>query len=308
MCGEAYLQSSRIAEQCEPLAPITDPVQTRLGVTTAENMPGAACPGWYINREPFLDVIRMHRASVNNIGASTARVETGLRPVSSAATQLPELYEGSKACWDEALSHGEKHGYRNAQVTVLAPTGTIGFMMDCDTTGIEPDLALIKYKKLVGGGMIKIVNQTVPSALFKLGYAPDQVNNIVSYIDATGTIEGAPGVKDEHLPVFDCSFKPQKGTRSIHYMGHVKMMAAAQPFISGAISKTVNLPENAVVEDIMEAYLQSWKLGLKAVAIYRDGSKKAQPLMAASSKDEAARRGTRGEKEFLTPEAAAFAK
>ncbi|MGH9566269.1 MAG: vitamin B12-dependent ribonucleotide reductase, partial [Candidatus Angelobacter sp.] len=179
---------------------------------------------------------------------------------------------------------------------VLAPTGTIGFMMDCDTTGIEPDLALIKYKKLVGGGMIKIVNNTVPLALWKLGYSGDQVNSIVSYIDSTGTIEGAPGVRDEHLPVFDCSFKPQKGTRSIAYMGHVKMMAAAQPFISGAISKTVNLPENATVEDIMDAYIQSWKLGLKAVAIYRDGSKKAQPLMAAAKKEEAARRGTRGEK------------
>jgi ribonucleoside-diphosphate reductase alpha chain len=171
-------------------------------------------------------------------------------------------------------------------------------MMDCDTTGVEPDLALVKYKKLVGGGMIKIVNQTVPSALWKLGYTPDQVNSIVSYIDSTGTIEGAPGIKDEHLPVFDCSFKPQKGTRSIHYMGHVMMMAATQPFISGAISKTVNLPEAATVEDITEAYLQSWKLGLKAVAIYRDGSKKAQPLMAASTRDEAAKRGTRGEKDI----------
>ena len=155
------------------------------------------------------------------------------------------LYEASKACWDEALAHGEKHGYRNSQVTVLAPTGTIGFMMDCDTTGIEPDLALMKYKKLVGGGMIKIVNNTVPAALFKLGYTHEQTDAIVSYIDATGTIEGAPHVKDEHLAVFDCSFKPSKGTRSIHYMGHLKMMAAAQPFISGAISKTVNLPENA---------------------------------------------------------------
>ncbi len=150
------------------------------------------------------------------------------------------------SCWDEALAHGEKHGYRNSQVTVLAPTGTIGFMMDCDTTGIEPDLALVKYKKLVGGGMIKIVNNTVPAALFKLGYTSDQINAIVSYIDATGTIEGAPHIKEEHLPVFDCSFKPAKGTRSIHYMGHLMMMAATQPFISGAISKTVNLPENAI--------------------------------------------------------------
>jgi ribonucleoside-diphosphate reductase alpha chain len=286
MCGEAYLQSSRIAEQCEPLAPITGPVQTRLGVTIAEAMPGAACPGWYINREPFLDVIRMHRASVNNIGG--ARVGTGAWPVqaerSSAAAQLSELIDASKACWDEALAHGEKHGYRNSQVTVLAPTGTIGFMMDCDTTGIEPDLALIKYKKLVGGGMIKIVNNTVPGALFKLGYTHEQTDAIVSYIDATGTIEGAPHVKDEHLSVFDCSFKPSKGTRSIHYMGHLKMMAAAQPFISGAISKTVNLPNAAAVDDISEAYIQAWKLGLKAVAVYRDGCKQSQPLSAAGSK------------------------
>ena len=167
---------------------------------------------------------------------------------------------------------------------MLAPTGTIGFMMDCDTTGIEPDLALVKYKKLVGGGMIKIVNNTVPTALFKLGYTHEQADAIVSYIDATGTIEGAPHIKDEHLAVFDCSFKPAKGTRSIHYMGHLKMMAATQPFISGAISKTVNLPENATVEDIMEAYFQAWKLGLKAVAVYRDGCKKSQPLSAAGTK------------------------
>jgi len=269
MCGEAYLQSSKIAEQCQPLTPATDTVATRLGITEASNMPGGACPGWYINREPFLDVIRMHRASVNNINKNN----------------VPStLYESSKQCWDEALAHGEKHGYRNSQVTVLAPTGTIGFMMDCDTTGVEPDLALVKYKKLVGGGMIKIVNQTVPTALFKLGYDHDQANAIVSYIDATGTIEGAPHVKDDHLAVFDCSFKPAKGTRSIAYMGHLRMMAAAQPFISGAISKTVNLPENASVEDIAEAYLQAWKLGLKAVAVYRDGCKKSQPLSAAGTK------------------------
>jgi ribonucleoside-diphosphate reductase alpha chain len=269
MCGEAYLQSSRIAEQCAPLTPATDTVATRLGVTEAANMPGAACPGWYINREPFLDVIRMHRASVNNINKNNV-------PTS--------LYESSKQCWDEALAHGEKFGYRNSQVTVLAPTGTIGFMMDCDTTGVEPDLALVKYKKLVGGGMIKIVNQTVPGALFKLGYTHEQTDAIVSYIDATGTIEGAPHVKDEHLAVFDCSFKPAKGTRSIAYMGHLRMMAATQPFISGAISKTVNLPNNATVEDIMESYLQAWKLGIKAVAIYRDGCKQSQPLSAAGSK------------------------
>jgi ribonucleoside-diphosphate reductase alpha chain len=271
MCGEAYLQSSRIAELCEPLVPATEPTRKGLAENNlaAKVMPGAACPGWYINREPFLDVIRMHRASVNNINKSNV-------PAS--------LHEGSRQCWDEALAHGEKFGYRNSQVTVLAPTGTIGFMMDCDTTGVEPDLALVKYKKLVGGGMIKIVNQTVPTALFKLGYTHEQTDAIVSYIDATGTIEGAPLVKDEHLPVFDCSFKPAKGTRFIQYMGHLKMMAATQPFISGAISKTVNLPEQASVEDIMEAYIQSWKLGLKAVAIYRDGCKKSQPLSAAGTK------------------------
>jgi ribonucleoside-diphosphate reductase alpha chain len=300
MCGEAYLQSSRIAEQCPPLSPATEATKKNLSETnlgagigtaqlgqdarvgtdafvrpaseassSARTMPGGACPGWYINREPFLDVIRMHRASVNGINKSNVP---------------PAIYESSKQCWDEALAHGEKYGYRNSQVTVLAPTGTIGFMMDCDTTGIEPDLALIKYKKLVGGGMIKIVNNTVPTALFKLGYTHEQADAIVSYIDATGTIEGAPHIKDDHLAVFDCSFKPAKGTRSIAYMGHLRMMAAAQPLISGAISKTVNLPENATVEDIMEAYLQAWKLGLKAVAIYRDGCKKSQPLSAAGTK------------------------
>src|SRR5262249_26504495 len=287
MCGEAYLQSSRIAELCEPLAPTTDATKKSLAETNlgANLMPGAACPGWYINREPFLDVIRMHRASVNNIG--NARVGTGASPVQaerSSAAQLPELISASKEVWDEALAHGEKHGYRNSQVTVLAPTGTIGFFMDCDTTGIEPDLALVKYKKLVGGGMIKIVNNTVPTALFKLGYTHEQADAIVSYIDATGTIEGAPNIKDDHLAVFDCSFKPAKGTRSIHYMGHLRMMAAAQAFISGAISKTVNLPENATIEDISDAYLQAWKLGLKAVVIYRDGCKKSQPLSAAGTK------------------------
>jgi ribonucleoside-diphosphate reductase alpha chain len=279
MCGEAYLQSARIAEQCPQLGAASSRV-------SPQDVTGGACPGWYINREPFLDVIRMHRASVNKI--SKENVPTA-------------LLDGSRQCWDEALALGEKHGYRNAQVTVLAPTGTIGFMMDCDTTGVEPDLALVKYKKLVGGGMIKIVNQTVPSALWKLGYTPDQVNSIVGYIDSTGTIEGAPGIREEHLPVFDCSFKPQKGTRTIHYMGHIMMMAATQPFISGAISKTVNLPETATVDDIAEAYMQSWRLGIKAVAIYRDGSKKAQPLMAASSRDEAAKRGTRGENATTRP-------
>ena len=256
MCGEAYLQSARMAEQCPELPAATE-------LTQAAEIDGGACPGFYVNREPFLDVIRMHRASVNRISQA----------------HVPEaLYDASKACWDQALAHGEKHGFRNSQVTVLAPTGTIGFMMDCDTTGIEPDLALVKYKKLVGGGMIKIVNNTVPASLFKLGYDNEQTDAIVSYIDATGTIEGAPGIREEHLPVFDCSFRPTKGTRSIPYMGHLKMMAAAQPFISGAISKTANLPEHASVEEIMEAYIQAWKLGLKSVAIYRDGSKGTQPL------------------------------
>ena len=276
MCGEAYLQSSRIAEQGPVLNPASDTIQQRMGLSHTDTLPGAACPGWYINREPFLDVIRMHRASVNNINKSNVPAH---------------LYEGSKTCWDEALAHGEKFGYRNAQVTVLAPTGTIGFMMDCDTTGIEPDLALVKYKKLVGGGMIKIVNQTVPSSLFKLGYTHDQADAIVSYIDATGTIEGAPHVKDEHLAIFDCSFKPAKGTRFIHYNGHIKMMAAAQPFISGAISKTVNLPESASVDEITEVYIESWKLGLKAVAVYRDGCKKSQPLSAAGTKTALSKKG-----------------
>ncbi len=276
MCGEAYLQSSKMAELCEPIDAITG--KARHAVEAAAEAGRAtqagACPGWFANREPFLDVIRMHRASVNNID-------------SAALPAISALKKSAEETWDAALAHGERHGYRNSQVTVLAPTGTIGFMMDCDTTGIEPDLALVKYKKLVGGGMIKIVNNTVPTALFKLGYTPEQTNAIVSYVDATGTIEGAPHLKDEHLPVFDCSFKPAKGTRSIHYMGHLRMMAAVQPFISGAISKTVNLPESATVEDIAEAYMQAWKLGLKAVAIYRDGSKKAQPLVLKKKEDAA---------------------
>jgi ribonucleoside-diphosphate reductase alpha chain len=275
MCGEAYKQSSVIAEQCPPLEPASDLLKANPSAIT-----GGACPGFYYNREPFLDVIRMHRASVNKIGVAPAVAN----PTTPAHAQIKPLIEASKTCWDEALAHGEKFGYRNSQVTVLAPTGTIGFMMDCDTTGIEPDLALIKYKKLVGGGMIKIVNNTVPAALFKLGYTSEQTDAIVSYIDATGTIEGAPHIKDEHLAIFDCSFKPAKGTRSIHYMGHLLMMAATQPFISGAISKTVNLPENATVDEIADAYLQAWKQGLKAVAIYRDGCKKAQPLSAAGTK------------------------
>ncbi len=271
MCGQAYLQSSKVAEKCPALASATP-------LTAAADHDGGACPGFYVNREPFLDVIRMHRAEVNKIGKSRSSAEPFSVP------QLDSLIEASKDCWDKALAHGEKHGYRNSQVTVLAPTGTIGFMMDCDTTGIEPDLALVKYKKLVGGGMIKIVNQTVPTALFKLGYKESEVDAIVSYIDATGTIEGAPAIKPEHLACFDCSFKPAKGTRSIHYTGHVKMMAATQPFLSGAISKTVNLPHDCSLDDIAEAYLESWRLGLKAVAVYRDGSKGGQPLNTSDGK------------------------
>jgi ribonucleoside-diphosphate reductase alpha chain len=247
MCGQAYLTSSRIAEAVGPFE------------------------GYAVNEQPFLEVIRMHRDSV-------ARINRQHIPAA--------LGNSAQQCWDDAYESGRRSGYRNAQVTVIAPTGTIGFMMDCDTTGIEPDLALIKYKKLVGGGVIKIVNNTVPGALIKLGYSPEQVEKIVSHIDSTGTIEGAPDLKPEHLAVFDCSFRPQNGTRSIHYMGHVNMMAAVQPFISGAISKTINMPEECTVEEIMNAYTESWKLGLKAVAIYRDNSKKVQPLSSGSGKGE----------------------
>ncbi|MGC9158969.1 MAG: vitamin B12-dependent ribonucleotide reductase [Terracidiphilus sp.] len=279
LTGQAYLQSALIAAHCPPIPAVT-PLAASNDAVRGFGVPGGeparqdegACPGFSVNREPFLDVIRMHRAEVNKIGRSRQSGEA------FAAPQLDILIDASRECWDLALAYGEKHGYRNSQTTVLAPTGTIGFMMDCDTTGIEPDLALVKYKKLVGGGMIKIVNNTVPEALFKLGYASDQVNAIVSYIDATGTIEGAPGVRNEHLAVFDCSFKPAKGTRSIHYMGHIKMMAAVQPFLSGAISKTVNMPNEVTAEEIAEAYMESWRRGIKAVAIYRDGSKGTQPL------------------------------
>ncbi|MGA3161913.1 MAG: vitamin B12-dependent ribonucleotide reductase [Terracidiphilus sp.] len=265
LTGQAYLQSAIVAANCPPI-----PSATPLTAGVAHQ--GGACPGFYVNREPFLDVIRMHRAEVNNIGKSRQSSEPFTVP------QLDALIEASRESWDMALVYGERHGYRNSQTTVLAPTGTIGYMMDCDTMGIEPELALVKFKKLVGGGNFKIVNTTVPEALFKLGYAAEDVNAIVSYVDATGTIEGAPGIRPEHLSVFDCSFKPIKGTRTIHYMGHIKMMAAVQPFLSGAISKTINLPHEATVEEIAEAYAEGWRQGLKAVAIYRDGSKGTQPL------------------------------
>ena len=222
------------------------------------------------NRAPFLRVINKHRSAAYQI---------------PAAGVPRDLQDAARAVFDEALTLGELHGYRNAQVTVLAPTGTIAFMMDCDTTGIEPDIALIKYKKLVGEGFLKIVNQTVPAALRKLGYSADQVDEIITYVNERETIEGAPGLKPEHLPVFDCAFKPVNGERSIHYMGHVRMMAAVQPFLSGAISKTVNMPEAATPEEIEKVYLEGWKLGLKAIAIYRDNSKRSQPLSTGRKKD-----------------------
>jgi ribonucleoside-diphosphate reductase alpha chain len=221
------------------------------------------------NKQPFLRVIEKHRLAAREIP------EKGLPG---------DLLDSARTLWDETLELGEQNGYRNAQTSLLAPTGTISFMMDCDTTGIEPDIALIKYKKLVGEGFLKIVNQTVPAALRKLGYTPQQVEDILAYVNERETIEGAPGLKPEHLPVFDCAFKPVNGERSIHYMGHVRMMAAVQPFLSGAISKTVNMPENATVEQIEQVYLEGWKLGLKAIAIYRDNSKRSQPLSTSKKK------------------------
>jgi ribonucleoside-diphosphate reductase alpha chain len=285
LCGDAYAQSARLAATAPALGAATP-------LTQSNGVDGGACPGFYVNREPFLDVIRMHRAEVNNIDRDLKSAPSGYEDAAGfVAPQLFELKVASQDAWDTALALGEQYGYRNSQVTVLAPTGTIGFMMDCDTTGIEPDLALVKYKKLVGGGMIKIVNNTVPGALFKLGYKDTEVEGIVNYIDATGTIEGAPALKPEHLAVFDCSFKPAKGTRTIAWLGHVKMMAATQPFLSGAISKTVNLPNDCSVQDVADAYIESWRLGLKAVAIYRDGSKGTQPLNVSAQTD-ADKKGT----------------
>ena len=235
LTGHAYATSSKTAARMGPFA------------------------GYAQNQEPMLDVLRMHRAEAANI-------DEDLVP--------PELLCAAQEAWDNAVELGEAHGVRNSQATVLAPTGTIGLMMDCDTTGIEPDLALTKAKKLVGGGTMFIVNQTVPRALTKLGYSADEVDKIIAYIDEHKTIIGAPVFKSEHMPVFACSM----GDNTIHYMGHVKMMAAVQPFISGAISKTVNMPEDASIEDVEELYLESWRLGLKAVALYRDNCKVGQPL------------------------------
>jgi ribonucleoside-diphosphate reductase alpha chain len=257
MTGEAYAMSARIAERVGPFA------------------------GYAKNREPFLNVIRKHANHVDRIDSSLVE---------------PHLLATARDAWSEALRLGTEHGYRNGQVSVLAPTGTIGFMMDCDTTGVEPDIALVKYKKLVGGGVLKIVNNTVPLALEKLGYSADTISSVLEFIDEVETIEGAPGLRAEHLPVFDCAFKPRSGVRSIHYMGHVRMMGAVQPFLSGAISKTVNMPSSATPADIQDAYLEAWKLGLKAIAVYRDGCKRTQPLNAGKEKKEEAKAEATGER------------
>ncbi|AMV40585.1 vitamin B12-dependent ribonucleotide reductase [Planctomyces sp. SH-PL62] len=253
-------------------AAITAVMHGQSYLTSAEHA-GRVGPfdGFAINREPMLHVMEMHRE------AAYALDEAAPEAVRSAAHRI----------WDECLEVGRANGFRNSQVTVLAPTGTIAFMMDCDTTGIEPDIALVKYKLLAGGGMLKIVNQTVPASLRKLGYDEPEIRGMLDYIDAHDTIEGAPSLKDEHLPVFDCAFAPPQGGRSIHYRGHLRMMAAVQPFLSGAISKTCNLPNEATVEDIRNTYLEGWKLGLKALAIYRDGSKGSQPVSTKSEKGEA---------------------
>ena len=249
MTGEAFAQSARMAQVKGPFSEYAK------------------------NREPMLRVMEKHRQAAHQLSTS---------PESAA------VVDAARDTWDEAVKLGRSHGYRNAQATVLAPTGTIGLMMDCDTTGIEPDLALVKYKKLVGGGLLKIVNGTVPAALRKLGYDEHQVKEIVIFIDENDTIEGAPHLAEEHLKVFDCAFKPVNGTRSIAPMGHVRMMAGIQPFISGSMSKTVNLPTDAKVEDIEQTYFESWKLGLKCIAIYRDGCKRSQPLSTSRDKEKAA--------------------
>ena len=247
MSGEGYLQSSRVAAAT------------------------GTFDGYAHNRQPMLRVLSKHRSQAYKISTSHVPLD---------------LVTAARDAWDQTCGEAEKHGVKNSQISVLAPTGTIAFMMDCDTTGVEPDIALIKYKKLVGGGLLKIVNHTVPRALKRLGYDIKQIQDIVEYVEEHETIEGAPHLKDDDLPVFDCAFKPVNGMRSIQYMGHVKMMGAVQPFISGAISKTINMPSDATVEDIMHAYMESWRLGLKAVAIYRDGSKRTQPLNTAKDSEE----------------------
>ncbi|RLS35338.1 MAG: vitamin B12-dependent ribonucleotide reductase [Planctomycetota bacterium] len=247
---------------------------TGQGYSTSAQMAGTVGPfaRYQENEQPMLSVMQMHRDAVEKINPACPAY----------------LKDAARQVWNEALQNGRRYGYRNAQATVLAPTGTIAFMMDCDTTGIEPDIALIKYKQLAGGGMMKIINRTVPATLKTLGYAEEQVTAILKYLEEHDTIEGAPGLKDEHLPVFDCAFKAAKGTRSIAWHAHVSMMAAAQPFLSGAISKTVNMPADSTVEDIEQAYIEGWKLGLKALAIYRDGSKQSQPLNTSKSEKKGA--------------------
>jgi ribonucleoside-diphosphate reductase alpha chain len=247
MSGAAYAQSSRVAEAMGPFQEFEP------------------------NREPMMRVMRKHRDAVKRIDSAHVPLE---------------ILQAARQAWEEVVELGDRHGLRNSQISVLAPTGTIAFMMDCDTTGVEPDIALVKYKKLVGGGMIKIVNNTVPIALKRLGYDKEEIRAIVEHIDEHDTIEGAPFLKEEHLAVFDCAFKPAKGSRSIHYKGHLKMLAAVQPFISGAISKTINMPEESTPDEIMQAYIEGWELGLKAVAIYRDNCKRSQPL--STKKSEAA--------------------
>lgn len=268
MTGCAYAMSAQIAS-------IMGPFKGYYDARCAHNKNPLAKD----NVESMKAVIRLHRQAVEEIQPSS---------------DFNYLKEEARRCWEEAIELGDKYGYRNAQVTVLAPTGTIGFFMDCDTTGIEPDIALVKYKLLAGGGMLKIVNRTVPQALQRLGYSKEEIDKIVAHIEKYDTIEDVEengtliksGLKPEHLPVFDCAFKPARGKRSIHYMAHLKMMAAAQPFISGAISKTVNMPKESTVEDIRDAYIQAWKMGLKCVAIYRDGSKRSQPLSTSKSSGE----------------------
>ncbi|MBM3847550.1 MAG: vitamin B12-dependent ribonucleotide reductase, partial [Verrucomicrobia bacterium] len=261
MTGHAYEQSAELARIMEPFKGYRD-----------ARCAGVSKPLRKDNVDSMLGVIELHRKSADSIQASR---------------EFDYLKQEAKGCWDRALQAGRQHGYRNAQVTVLAPTGTIAFLMDCDTTGVEPDIALVKYKLLAGGGMLKIVNRTVPEALQRLGYTQNQIAAIVGHIEKWDTIEDviteegvvvASGLKFEHLSIFDCAFKAHRGVRSIHYMAHLKMMAAAQPFISGAISKTVNLPNEATVQDITHAYVEAWQMGLKCVAIYRDGSKRSQPL------------------------------
>jgi ribonucleoside-diphosphate reductase alpha chain len=255
MTGEAYAQSARIAEVQGPFE------------------------GFEKNREPMLEVIRMHRDAAYEL-------DDELLPTT--------LGRASRHVWDQAVELGEEHGIRNAQASVLAPTGTISFMMDCDTTGVEPDLALVKHKRLVGGGTLRIVNNSVPAALRKLGYNGDQVDAIVAFIDEHGTIEGAPQIQDKHLAVFDCAFRAPGGERAVHHMGHLKMLAATQPFISGAISKTINMPAESTIDDIADAYRRAWSLGLKAVAVYRDGSKRSQPMATSAA-------GTEGTAQAGTP-------